>query len=125
MSTTLPTARFLRVCSIEDVPIGEGRTALVGGLRVALFRTAARTFACTDAACSHRAGPLADGLLADASVTCPLHQRRFDLASGAPIGHECGAITVHPVEVRDDEVFVCVRAAAGPGARASSSAAAA
>jgi nitrite reductase (NADH) small subunit len=104
--------RFLRACRVEDIPVGEGRTVMVGGLRVAIFRSA-EGFACTDATCSHRAGPLADGILADRSVTCPLHQRRFDLTTGAAIGHDCPAVRVHPVEVRDDELYVCVRTQAG------------
>jgi nitrite reductase (NADH) small subunit len=105
-------ARYVRACHVTDVPLGEGRTALVGGLRVAIFRTE-QGFSCTDASCSHRAGPLADGILSDASITCPLHQRRFDLATGRAIGHDCAAIAVHPVQVRDDEVYVCVRMRAG------------
>ena len=103
------SGRFVRACHVDDVPLGEGRTALVGGLRVALFNTEAG-WRCLDAACSHRGGPLADGLLADASVTCPLHQRRFDLATGEPIGHECPAVAAHPVELRNDELYVCVDA---------------
>lgn len=104
--------RFLRACRVDDIPLGEGRTVMVGGLRVAIFR-AQDGFSCTDAMCSHRGGPLADGILADRSVTCPLHQRRFDLATGAAVGHECPAVRVHPIEVRDDELYVCVRTQAG------------
>jgi nitrite reductase (NADH) small subunit len=118
-----PRAGFERACRVDEIPVGEGRTAVVAGRAVAIFRTE-HGFRCTAAACSHRAGPLADGLLADASITCPLHQRRFDLATGAAIGHDCPAITVHPVEVRGDDIYVAVgipeRAggAVGPNTRA-------
>jgi len=102
------TGRFVRACLVSDVPLGEGRTALVDGVRVAIFHTAAGWYA-TDAACPHRGGPLADGLVADDSVTCPLHQRRFDLDSGDALGHDCAAVTLHRVEQRGDELYVCVR----------------
>ncbi len=105
------SGRFVRACRVCDVPLGEGRTALVDGVRVAIFHTGAG-WHCTDATCTHRGGPLADGLVADACVTCPLHQRRFDLATGEPLGHDCPAVTVHHVEVREDALYVCVRAPA-------------
>jgi nitrite reductase (NADH) small subunit len=96
-----------RACRIEDIPVGEGRVVAVGGRRVAVFHAADGVHA-LDAACPHRGGPLADGLLADASVTCPLHLRRFDLATGEPIGHDCAAVAVHAVEVRAGVVYVTV-----------------
>ena len=49
---------------------------------IAIFRAAAGWFA-LDAACPHRGGPLADGIVCDSAVICPLHDRRFDLATGA------------------------------------------
>ncbi len=101
------SARFVRACRVGDVPVGEGRTALVDGVRVAVFHTAAG-WHCTDATCTHRGGPLADGLVADACVTCPLHQRRFNLITGEPLGHDCPPVAVHAVEVRDDALYVCV-----------------
>lgn len=106
--TTHRFGRYVRACHVEDVPVGEGRTALVGGMRVAIFHTAGG-WHCMDADCPHLRGPLADGLLADASVTCPLHQRRFDLSTGEPIGHDCPAAVTYPVELRGDEVYVAVR----------------
>lgn len=105
---SLRFARYVRACHVDDVPPGEGRTALIGGERVAIFHTA-HGWRALQAECPHRGGPLADSLLADASATCPLHQRRFDLASGQPIGHDCPAARVFPVEVREDEVFIGMR----------------
>lgn len=93
------------VCSVDDVPRGEGRRVSVGGHRLALFRTAAGWYA-IDHRCPHAGGPLADGIAADRSVICPLHERRFALDSGEPIGHECEAVRTHRVEVRGDHVYV-------------------
>jgi nitrite reductase (NADH) small subunit len=94
------------VCRTEDVPVGEGRVAVVDGHRVAVFRVEdgfrALDTACPDARC----GSLADGLLADSSVTCPLHLRRYDLATGEALGHESRGVAAHPVEVRGDAVYV-------------------
>ena len=53
---------MIRVCSTHDVPFGEGRAAVVGSRRVAVFNTASGWYA-LDAVCPHRGGPLEDGLL--------------------------------------------------------------
>jgi nitrite reductase (NADH) small subunit len=96
---------LFRACAVDDVPLGEGRTVAFAAHRIAVFNTVLGWRA-TDADCPHAAGPLADGILADASVTCPLHQRRFALATGEPIGHDCAALTAHRVELRGPDVFV-------------------
>jgi nitrite reductase (NADH) small subunit len=92
-------------CHVDDIPLGEGRTVRVDGRRVAVFRTATGWYA-IDHACPHAGGPLADGLAADCSVICPLHERRFALDTGAPVGHDGPAVAAYRVDVRGSEVFV-------------------
>ena len=95
---------MIRLCGVEDVPLGEGRAVLAGGRRVAVFRAEDGWFA-LDAACPHRGGPLADGIVARRTVICPLHERRFDLATG----HECAGgyrVAAHQVEVRAGQVYL-------------------
>jgi nitrite reductase (NADH) small subunit len=93
-----------RACHVEDVPPGEGRALTIAGRRIAMFRAASGWYA-LDHACPHAGGPLADGILADCRVICPLHDRAFDLATGAALGGG-DSVAVHPVEVRGEEVFV-------------------
>jgi nitrite reductase (NADH) small subunit len=94
------------VCRIEDVPVGEGRVAVVDGHPVALFRIE-DGFRALDTACpTTRCGSLADGLLADSSVTCPLHLRRFDLTTGEALGQDSPAVAAHDVEIRGNAVYI-------------------
>ncbi len=88
--------------SVERIPPGEGRTFDLGDRRVAVFRTRAGRVYATQASCSHREGPLADGLLDDRCIVCPLHGFKFDLESGAPVGHDCEAIATYVVSVASD-----------------------
>jgi nitrite reductase (NADH) small subunit len=106
---TVTLAR-VRVCSIHDVPVQEGRVVRVGGRPVAIFRTAAGVHA-LDNTCPHRGGPLADGLVSETTVACPLHERRFELAGGRAVGHDCGDVAAYPVEVRGDDVFISLATA--------------
>jgi nitrite reductase [NAD(P)H] small subunit len=93
-----------RACRVEDVPLGEGRAVTILGRRIALFRTRKGWYA-LDGACPHLGGPLADGIVAERSVICPLHERRFDLASGEALSGGCGAVA-HRVIVAGDDVYV-------------------
>lgn len=94
-------------CHVDDIPLGEGRTVRIGDRRVALFRTAAGWYA-IDHACPHAGGPLADGIAADCSVICPLHERRFALDTGEPIGHDGPGVAAHRVEVRGARVHIAL-----------------
>jgi nitrite reductase (NADH) small subunit len=102
MSATIDT--WVRVGDAHDVPLLEGRSITIDGRRIAVFRLP-DGWAAIDAACPHRGGPLGDGLVADRCVTCPLHGRRFDLATGEQHGGE-DVVAVHEVAERDRELWV-------------------
>ena len=106
MTETIST-EGLRVCAVEEVPLDEGRTVTVAGRPLAVFRTSDGFFA-LDNTCTHMGGPLADGIVADETVACPLHDRRFELATGRAVGHDCGGVAPYLVEERDGDVFVTV-----------------
>ena len=95
-------------CHVDDVPVGEGRAITLDGRRIAIFRAREGWFA-LDAACPHRGGPLADGIVCDRAVICPLHERRYDLASGAGLTSGDG-VAAHAVEVCGEGVFVTLAA---------------
>ena len=100
----MTTATVHAVCRAADVPLGEGRAVTIEGRRIAIFNAPTGWFA-LDAACPHQGGPLADGLLSDNCVACPLHNRRFDLRTGEALGGGEG-VAAHQVEVREGMVEV-------------------
>ena len=91
-------------CLVDDVPLGEGRAITLDGRQIAIFRSSTAWYA-LDAICPHLGGPLADGIVCDRAVICPLHERRFDLATGAALTTGDG-VAAHAVEVRGDQVYV-------------------
>ncbi|HEX7827411.1 MAG TPA: Rieske 2Fe-2S domain-containing protein, partial [Mycobacterium sp.] len=62
---------------LDEIPPGEGRTYAVGGEQVAVFRLRDGSLRAIDAVCPHRGGPLADGLIDENVVVCPLHGHTF------------------------------------------------
>lgn len=66
-----------------NVPTEELVVRSVGGVRVMVSQHEDGCFALGDR-CSHRGGPLSEGSVDGACVTCPWHGSRFDLATGAP-----------------------------------------
>ena len=71
------------VLDAAALPEGALRRVTVGDLDVLLAHTERGLFA-TDDRCPHMAAPLSIGELDGCIVACPLHEGRFDLASGDP-----------------------------------------
>jgi nitrite reductase (NADH) small subunit len=94
----------IEICRTGDVPIGEGRAVTVEGRRLAVFNTGEGWYALENA-CPHRGGPLADGILADRCVACPLHDRRYDLETGAALT-DGPDVAAYRVSVREGSVLV-------------------
>ncbi len=90
-----------RIGPLDAVPRGEGRVFAVGPIKVAVFRTHADQVFATQERCPHLGGPLADGLIDQATVICPLHDRTYDLGSGVGVNTDC-KVSVYPVRVEAD-----------------------
>ena len=71
------------------------------GKRIAVGRTESRYVAFQDR-CTHKGGPLSDGVLMCGTVQCPWHGSQFDVRPGAVASGPAGRpIRVH--EVREEE----------------------
>jgi nitrite reductase (NADH) small subunit len=92
--------------SLQLVPPGEGKCFRLEGREVAVFHTREGALFATQGICPHRGGPLSDGIVGGRTLVCPLHGRKWDLATGAPIGHEDASLCTHPVRVQNGELFV-------------------
>ncbi len=87
---------------MKNLPQGEGRTFLIDGIAIAVFRTRTNEVFATQATCSHKGGPLADGIIGNGHVICPLHAYKFQLASGEAVGHACPNLKVYPVTINEE-----------------------
>jgi nitrite reductase/ring-hydroxylating ferredoxin subunit len=96
---------YKTVCRVGDVPEGEGKTVLVNGKLIALFRVGER-FHAIDDACPHMGTSLAGGHVEGGVVTCPWHAWRFRLADGAWADNPRVKTGCYAVRVQGDEVQV-------------------
>lgn len=72
---------WIQITPVSRVPLREGREVALGNTSVALFNMGDR-FLAIENRCPHKGGPLADGIVGDGSVTCPLHNQRICLETG-------------------------------------------
>ena len=84
---------------VEDVPPGEGRAFVAGGVQVAVFRLRDGSVHATQAACPHAGGPLADGQTDADVLVCPLHLYTFRWTDGTSPG---GAAPLRVFPVHED-----------------------
>ena len=91
----------LNLGPLSRIPRGEGRAFDVNGRAVAVFRTRGDELFATQALCPHQRGPLADGLVGDGRVVCPLHGFQFELATGRPHGNACHGLATYVVSVSE------------------------
>jgi nitrite reductase (NADH) small subunit len=68
--------------SIDLVPVGQGQSFILYGDEIAVFRDRTGKFFGVENRCPHRRGPLAEGVMGNGKVVCPLHGHKFDLATG-------------------------------------------
>jgi nitrite reductase (NADH) small subunit len=99
--------RWIRVTACDSVPLREGRPALIGGREIALFNLGDR-FLAVDNRCPHRGGPLADGMVTDNAVVCPLHAWKVSLETGGVKrpGDATTCVRTYATRIESDIVWI-------------------
>lgn len=94
-----------RLGKLSAIPCGEGRMIRRGPHLVAVFHLRGGEVRATEPWCPHRGGPLADGLLGDGRIVCPLHNRSYCLTTGeGDLADE--PIATFPARVENDGTIV-------------------
>jgi nitrite reductase (NADH) small subunit len=104
-SQALENGTRVPLAPADSVPRGQGRCFSIGQAKIALFRQRDGTVFATAAACPHRNGPLADGLVGGGIVVCPLHGYRFRLSDGTGIDNDF-QVAAYRAEIADGWIFV-------------------
>ncbi len=102
--------RWIAIGSIADIPLRGARCVKTPAGRVAVFRTAADEVFALDDRCPHRGGPLSQGIVHGAAVTCPLHNWVISLETGRALGADEGQARAIPVKREGDALFLAADA---------------
>jgi nitrite reductase/ring-hydroxylating ferredoxin subunit len=99
-------AAWLKVAKTSDIALGEAKAVDVGARRVAIFNIEG-TYHAIDDTCTHRGGPLSDGIVEGTEVTCPWHDAVFDVTTGSVLGAPAPRdVARYPVRIDGDDIEV-------------------
>jgi nitrite reductase (NADH) small subunit len=100
-------AEFKKVADTGDVPAGEGKAIEIDGKRIALFNVGG-TFYAIDDECPHQGGPLSEGEVDGAIVTCPWHAWMYDVKTGVNTDDETVCVARYEVKIEGTSVLLAV-----------------
>jgi nitrite reductase (NADH) small subunit len=97
-------AEWLKVAKTSDIAPGEGKLVDVGARRIAIFNIEG-TYHAIDDTCTHRGGPLSEGMVVGTEVTCPWHGAVFDVTTGSVLGPPAPQdVARYPVRIEGDDI---------------------
>lgn len=97
---------FMKVASTGELKPGQGKLVQAEGKDIALFNVQDEYFAIDDV-CAHAGGPLSDGSLDGATVTCPWHGSQYDVRSGQVLGGPAQqSVTSYKVKVEGQDILI-------------------
>ena len=99
-------AEFVRVAGRGDVPAGEMLIVEIEGEEIVLANVDGQIYAFGNG-CTHRGGPLGEGLLEGDEVECPFHQGRFNVKTGEAVQEPpTDPIPTYEVQLDGDDIKV-------------------
>ena len=101
----LPSAPWVDVCAVGDIPDSRAVTKCLAGERVAVFRQGDRLSA-VSAVCQHQNGPLGEGRIVRGCIVCPWHGYEYVPETGASPPPFTERVPTFRVRIDGDRVFV-------------------
>jgi nitrite reductase/ring-hydroxylating ferredoxin subunit len=96
---------YVRVGLRAAVTEGAATIVPIGRYEVAIFSVDGRLYAYENA-CPHQGGPIGEGIVEDATVTCPWHAWCFDLRTGKLTLGDFAELRRFEIYAEDGAIFV-------------------
>ncbi len=97
---------WIDIGALEDIPTRGARVVKTALGCVAIFRTGEDEVYALEDRCPHKGGPLSEGIVHGASVTCPLHNWVFSLDTGLAQGADEGSVPTYPARVEQGRILL-------------------
>lgn len=100
-------SNFIKVATVDEIPVGESKLVEVEEVRVALFNLDGKIYAIEDV-CTHDGGPLVEGTIVNGcEVLCPRHGARFDIRTGKALSFPAfEATNSYAVRIEGENVLI-------------------
>jgi 3-phenylpropionate/trans-cinnamate dioxygenase ferredoxin component len=97
---------YVKVAKTGEIALGTGKYVEVQGNLIALFNLNGNFYAIGNT-CTHRGGPLAEGVIDGDEVTCPWHGARFKIPTGEVLGPPAPTgVPQYNLRVQGDDIEV-------------------
>lgn len=102
---------WIAIGSISDIPSRGARCVTTPHGRIGVFRTVDDEVFAIEDRCPHKGGPLSQGIVHGAAVTCPMHNWTIALETGQATGADEGSVKTFPVKVEHGQIYIGLEAA--------------
>lgn len=99
-------SEWIDIGSVNDIPRRAARCVNTPNGKIAIFRTMDDQVFAIDDKCPHKGGPLSQGIVHGAFVTCPLHNWVFSLETGEAQGADDGRVATTPLKVEAGRILI-------------------
>ena len=94
------------VATVAQIEEGEAFPVSVGRIEIAVLKVGDQLHGISNV-CTHEYAVMSDGFVEDGCIECPLHQAKFDVATGEHLsGPGCDNLRTFPIKIVDGAVFV-------------------
>lgn len=107
---------WVEIGNLSDIPLRGARCVKTPLGRIAVFRTGADEVYAIEDRCPHKGGPLSQGIVHGAAVTCPLHNWVLSLETGRALGADEGAVRTFALKCEGGKLFLDMASAAAVAA---------
>lgn len=99
-------SNWITIGTLDDIPRLGARVVQTNAGEIAVFRAADDAVFALANRCPHKGGPLAEGIVFDHHVACPLHNWKINLESGAAVAPDVGCARRYAVRVENGSVLL-------------------
>lgn len=103
---------WIEIGALNDIPRRGARCVMTPQGKIAVFRTMEDQIFAIDDHCPHKGGPLSQGIVHGASVTCPLHNWVISLETGKALGADEGSVKTIAIKRDGERIFALLERAA-------------
>jgi nitrite reductase/ring-hydroxylating ferredoxin subunit len=98
--------QFVKIATRAELPERDEAKEFTVGDKVICIANINGTYAAVDNVCSHRGGPLGQGVVMDGKLICPWHGWQYDVTTGAPAQNPQLKVAVYRLKLEGDDVLV-------------------